>query len=282
MPAKPRISGHVFNNVPNVTPKVLSTIESIRSPFANVNKSLYPNWVLDYNFTRSDFCRIQNPSAPWKLRKQNIAHLYAPNTPYWEKGSDKKITVHCAWIIFDGGEKIDFDRITKAKGFAQFIDNENLLGNLLLKCAKIGQDKGETGFWAVQSIFYEIISLLKQSQKQNNQTYIISETENEPDFVLQVQNYLRNNLTRKVTVKEIAAHFQMSESSLAHTYKKLTSQSPISTLIDMRINLVKNLLQRGYRLKAIAAQAGFNDEFHLSKAFKKSTGISPKQFITPN
>jgi len=198
MPAKSKISGHVFSSVLDVTPRVLSTIDSVRPPLTSVHKSLYPNWVLDYNFTKSDFCRIKNQADPWKLRKQNIAHLYAPNTPYWEKGSGKKIPVHCAWIIFDGGEKIGFDHITGQDGFARFIDNDNILGSLLLKCASLGQEKGETGFWSVQSIFYKIIELLKNAQNQSGQTHIISEIENEPDFVLRIQNYLRNNLSRNV------------------------------------------------------------------------------------
>ncbi|MBN1436567.1 MAG: helix-turn-helix transcriptional regulator [Sedimentisphaerales bacterium] len=277
---KSKIFGHVFSKTPDVTPRVLSTIDSVSPPSENVHKSLYPNWVLDYNFTRSDVCRIKDQAAPWRLRKQNIAHLYSPGTPYWEKASDKKIPVHCVWIIFDGGEKIGFDDITGQNGFARFIDNDNILGNLLLECASLGQEKGESGFWSVQSIFYRIIELLKNAQYQSDQaSYIISETDNETDFVLQVQNYLKSNLSLKVTISEIATHFQMSDSSFAHTYKKLTGKTPIASLIDARINLAKNLLLRGYRMKAIAAQAGFNDEYHLSKAFKKHTGMSPRLYL---
>ncbi len=279
MSKKARIFGHVFDSVPDVTPAVFSTIESIRPSFKKVNKAQYPNWVLDYNFTKSDLYRVKNPTGPWKLREQNIAHLYAPGTLYWEKDSGKKVNVHCAWIIFDGGEQLGLDHITGQKGLARFIDYENILGQLLLKSASLGQEKGEAAFWAVQSVFYQIVEILKTAQFKSDQEYVISSSESEPDFVLQVQNYLKNNLPQKVTVKEIAAHFQMSESSLAHTYKNLTGQSPIATLIAMRINLAKNLLQRGYRLKTIAAQAGFNDEFHLSKAFKKHAGMSPKQFV---
>ena len=278
MSKKTRIFGHVFSSVPDVTPAVFSTIESIRPPFKKVYKAQYPNWVLDYNFTKSDLYRVKNPTGPWKLRNQNIAHLYAPGTRYWEKDSGKNANVHCSWIIFDGGENIGLNHISGADGFSRFIDNENILGQLLLKCSSLGQEKGEAAFYDVQSVFYEIVQILTTAQFKSDQEYVISSSESEPDFVLQVQNYLKNNLPQKVTVKEIAARFQMSESSLAHTYKNLTGQSPIATLIAMRINLVKNLLQRGYRLKTIANQAGFNDEFHLSKAFKKHTGMSPRQF----
>ena len=42
--------------------------------------------------------------------------------------------------------------------------------------------------------------------------------------------------------------------------------------------LVPRLLAKGYRLKEIARQAGFADEFHLSKTFKQMEGMSPRAY----
>ena len=52
----------------------------------------------------------------------------------------------------------------------------------------------------------------------------------------------------------------------------------MSKMIELRIGLAKNLLLRGQRLKNIAQQTGFSDEYHLSKTFKRVEGKSPKQF----
>lgn len=49
--------------------------------------------------------------------------------------------------------------------------------------------------------------------------------------------------------------------------------------LRMRIEFAKTLLLKGQTLKAIAAETGFCDPFHLSKTFKQVTGHSPRQFV---
>ena len=53
----------------------------------------------------------------------------------------------------------------------------------------------------------------------------------------------------------------------------------MKTLTTFRINAVKNLLVKGESIKFIAAHMGFCDEFHLSKVFKKASGLSPSVYL---
>jgi AraC-like DNA-binding protein len=57
-----------------------------------------------------------------------------------------------------------------------------------------------------------------------------------------------------------------------------TGESPMMTLTRMRIHLAKTLLLQGHRLKLVADQTGFWDQYHLSKTFKQHEGISPREF----
>jgi AraC-like DNA-binding protein len=71
---------------------------------------------------------------------------------------------------------------------------------------------------------------------------------------------------------------KVSESSLNHRFKEETGISPIARLIEIRLEFAKSLLLKGEKLVNIADMTGFYDEYHLSKAFKKKFGISPKTF----
>ena len=45
----------------------------------------------------------------------------------------------------------------------------------------------------------------------------------------------------------------------------------------LRLEKARLLVERGLTLKEIAAETGFYDEFHLSKAFKQFFGVPPSQ-----
>ena len=98
-------------------------------------------------------------------------------------------------------------------------------------------------------------------------------------FAEAVRKYLQDHVDQNVSIVDLANHMNASISTISHKYRELTGKSPMKTLTTFRINAVKNLLAKGESIKFIAAHTGFCDEFHLSKVFKKVTGLSPSVYL---
>jgi two-component system response regulator YesN len=127
----------------------------------------------------------------------------------------------------------------------------------------------------------KLIHNLLQAEKNSAGEWLLTENSlrNNRSFEEQVENYLRKNVNKFLTTADVANHMNVSESTLNHKYKKATGCSPIAKHTEIRMEFVKGLLLKGERLKVIAEMMEFCDEYYVSKAFKKATGFSPRQFV---
>lgn len=251
-----------------------------RMPGANVVRRVrQPRWALDYTFQDSGRTRIGRPDAPWAPRLKRTAHLYAPETPYWE--DDRRVTeaVRGAWICFDGGETVGLDRLTGADGYARFADPEGRLGDLLSEALELVVSRGETAFWDVQALLCRMIGLLKNAEPGGDVRRIRPPTPvMAVGLAAKVRDYATRRWDRKITLAELAAAANVSVSTLTHRYAEETGESPMSACARLKIERAKDLLSLGEPLKNIAEALAFRDIYHLSKAFKRVTGVSPRQF----
>lgn len=93
-------------------------------------------------------------------------------------------------------------------------------------------------------------------------------------------SYLRNSYREKLTGDLIASQMNMNFDYLNRIFKKQTGFTIFSYLNTIRINKAKEYLLTGtMKSYEIARLVGFNDEYHFSKAFKKSVGQTPTQFL---
>ena len=91
--------------------------------------------------------------------------------------------------------------------------------------------------------------------------------------------YINSNLTRPMTVDEIAGNVSVSKYYLCRQFKKVYGISPIQYHLNARIDRAKWLLiHTDKSLTTIASEVGFDDIYSFSRAFKNRENISPSKY----
>ena len=103
--------------------------------------------------------------------------------------------------------------------------------------------------------------------------------ESDSKNLIKVENYLRSNYNKKLTVNEIALIAGYSVSRFQYLFKKQFGVSAMDYLINVRLQMAKDMLRYDLLpVYEIAYSVGFNDPYYFSKMFKKRAGVSPREY----
>jgi ABC-type Fe3+-hydroxamate transport system substrate-binding protein len=95
-----------------------------------------------------------------------------------------------------------------------------------------------------------------------------------------VKDYMERNYNENVTIEQLARIAKISPKYFVDLFKKTFGISAIDYLTELRINRAKQLMaQSGAKLRDIAHQVGYNDEFYFSRKFKKEVGMPPTVYM---
>lgn len=100
----------------------------------------------------------------------------------------------------------------------------------------------------------------------------------EPKAVALIKDYLRNHFYAKVTLADLSKLTGLSRYHLLRTFKNVVGISPHGFLTSLRIGQARTLLRDQVLIKEVARRAGFADQAHLSRLFKRYTGTTPSRY----
>lgn len=91
--------------------------------------------------------------------------------------------------------------------------------------------------------------------------------------------YMKNNLSRKLSLEDLARQADVSASHYSLQFRKKTGHSPVDYFIQLKIQRACHLLDRSsLRIKEIALNVGYDDPYYFSRIFKKTMNVSPKEY----
>ncbi|MBQ2942919.1 MAG: AraC family transcriptional regulator [Clostridia bacterium] len=96
--------------------------------------------------------------------------------------------------------------------------------------------------------------------------------------MLYVLDYIEQNFTGRISIKELASSIHMSVNCFERHFKDAYGLSPTQYILRKKLALSSSLLEKGLSVKDAASEAGFNDYSQFIAKFKKHNGITPLKY----
>jgi len=160
---------------------------------------------------------------------------------------------------------------------AQKITDYTPLEELFEKLVDTWNDKGPSYEFISGTLLRQLFIWVSQNNKRQSINYAVSLK------IDQIIEYMRQNISSKVTLEELSGIAKLSIFYLSRTFKEATGYPIITYFNKMKIEKAKELLIEGNKkVKEVAYELGYSNEFYFSRMFKRVEGLSPKEFYSKN
>lgn len=95
----------------------------------------------------------------------------------------------------------------------------------------------------------------------------------------QIEQYLRDNFTRPITIRDVAAQVYLSERHVSRLFQQATGKTIKEYVHVLRMDAAaQQLLNSERAIKEIGEHVGLPDVQHFTTVFKRHTGLTPATF----
>ena len=91
-------------------------------------------------------------------------------------------------------------------------------------------------------------------------------------------SFMRQEMQRPLSVRDLARAVNMSESGFAHLFKATTDMPPLQFLKQLRLEHASKLLLSGSNVSEAADKVGYTSQSHFIAEFKRYFGEPPKAY----
>ena len=103
-------------------------------------------------------------------------------------------------------------------------------------------------------------------------------TSDHPPPVAQALRRIVDLPEQPITLAELAALSGVSRFQLLRGFARTVGTTPHAYLLQQRVRLARRLLAAGHYPAEAAADAGFADQSHLTRAFQRQLGVTPARY----
>ncbi|KAB1439136.1 helix-turn-helix domain-containing protein [Pseudodesulfovibrio senegalensis] len=100
----------------------------------------------------------------------------------------------------------------------------------------------------------------------------------EPEAVTRARAFLNANFAQPISLDELARQAGLSPFHLSRMFTARVGLPPHEYQVSRRVRRAKKMLADGEPAAQVAAECGFADQSHLSRAFKRIMGMTPGQY----
>ncbi|WP_233834268.1 GlxA family transcriptional regulator [Paraburkholderia sp. ZP32-5] len=189
-------------------------------------------------------------------------------TTHWDRAADLRAGYPTV--------KVDEDRIFISDG--PIWTSAGMTAGIDLALALIEQDLGVE---ATRNVARRLLLYHRRSGGQSQFSALL-ELEGSSDRIQVVLNYARANLTKRLSVGELADIANLSPRQFSRVFQSETGQTPAKAIERLRLEEARRLLEdSNHPLDVVARMTGFGDRDRMRRAltrtFGKSSRVMPRQ-----
>ena len=158
------------------------------------------------------------------------------------------------------------------------LHNDPEISSLIDKLIRLFRENNPFRLFFIQNTLRELIVRLSQTQAQTSLLSHTSPHLNTNRFAY-VVTYIRENITRALSVEELCDKACLSKSHFFRLFKSEIGVSPAQFILTERIRRAKTILSNPAKSITDACyESGFNSLTHFSSAFRSVEQMCPRQF----
>lgn len=130
---------------------------------------------------------------------------------------------------------------------------------------------------------HDILSWLRRRFFELSELLYLKRQRQKRKLIDEITEYVKERLDHKITLNEVAAHFNFTPNYLGHLFKAETNSLFSDFLSELRMKRVCELLEDPTKkVYEIAEQAGYKNIIYFNRQFKQCMGMSPGEYRKRN